>query len=92
MAKKEYKFDIIEREIADVFRRLSEVMPNASFVYSYAYATDKDPKKADVKGRVNMCGSKEEVEAHLAGLQETIIAETKNQNKRKDKVYGIKKT
>lgn len=92
MGQHTYKFDVIEREIADVFRRLSEKMPNASFIYSYAYATDKDPKKADVKGRVNMCGSKEEVDAHISGIQDMIKQETEKQTKRKDSVYGTKKT
>ncbi len=77
MGKPVYTFDVIEREVADVFRRLSETMPNASFVYSYAYSSTKDPKTAEVKGRVNMCGSKEEIEAHISGINEIVEQETK---------------
>lgn len=83
--------DVIERELADIFRRLIKEKPNVSFVYSYVYATDKDIKKARVKGRLNMHGSKEEVTTHLEELQDVLNKEEKRALIEKKKAYGIKK-
>lgn len=80
----------IEQEIADVFRKLVEEKPNASFVYSFVYATDKDIAKAKVAGRVNMSGSKEEVETHLEEIKTKVAEQTAKQQKKKDKIYGSK--
>lgn len=82
--------EAIEKKIKEVFEELRESKPNASFVYSYVFATSKDPKKAEVKGRLNMAGSKEEVETHMAGLQDMIEKETEKGKKKKGKFYGSK--
>lgn len=80
----------IEEKIKDVFNELIETKPNASFVYSFIYATDRDPKKAEANGFMNLCGSKEEVETHLEELHKEVARAEKQNNKNKKKIYGTK--
>ena len=71
----------IEKEIADIFKKLVKEKFNASFAYSFVYTDEKEMAAAKIKGRLNIHGSVEEIKVHVESIQRLIKEETDKKKK-----------